>query len=166
ESFVDDHFHFINPKEVNIDSILEIASALIYRYGIKGLVIDPYNELDHNRPAGITETEYVSQFLSKVRRFARKKDIAVWVVAHPTKPIKDHKISAPTAYDISGSANWANKADNALSVFRTSGNEVQIHIKKIRFKEVGKLGVVDLKYDNKNGRYSVFNLKFKSNSAD
>jgi len=166
ESFVDNHFHFINPQEVNIDSILEIASALIYRYGIKGLVIDPYNELDHNRQVGITETEYVSQFLSKVRRFARQKDIAVWVVAHPTKPNKDHKISAPDAYDISGSANWANKADNALSVFRIKGNEVQIHIKKIRFKEVGKIGVVDLKYENKSGRYSVLNLKFKSNSAD
>jgi len=166
ESFVDDHFHFINPKEVNIDTILEIASTLIYRYGIKGLVIDPYNELDHNRPVGITETEYVSQFLSKVRRFARKNDIAIWVVAHPTKPNKDRKIEAPDAYDISGSANWANKADNALSVFRIKGNEVQIHIKKIRFNEVGKIGVVDLKYENKSGRYSVLNLKFKSNSAD
>jgi len=166
ESFVDDHFHFINPEVVNIDSILEIASALIYRYGIKGLVIDPYNELDHNRQVGISETEYVSQFLSKVRRFARKKDIAIWVVAHPTKPNRDHKIEAPTAYDISGSANWANKADNALSVFRGIGNEVQVHIKKIRFKEVGKLGIVDLKYENKSGRYSVLNRKFNSNSAD
>jgi twinkle protein len=166
ESFVDNHFHFINPREVNIDSILEIASALIYRYGIKGLVIDPYNELDHNRQVGITETEYVSQFLSKVRRFARQKDIAIWVVAHPTKPNRDKVIVAPTPYDISGSANWANKADNALSVFRLEGNQVQVHITKIRFKEVGKLGVVDLKYENKSGRYSVLNLKFKSKSSD
>jgi len=166
ESFVDNHFHYIIPKAVNIDSILEIASALIYRYGIKGLVIDPYNELDHNRQVGITETEYVSQFLSKVRHFARKKDIAVWVVAHPTKPNKDHKISAPTAYDISGSANWANKADNALSVFRGIGNEVEIHVKKIRFKEVGKLGQIDLKYDHISGRYSAWKSGFKSKVND
>jgi hypothetical protein len=39
-----------------------------YRYGIRGLVIDPYNELSHQRPKGLSETEYVSQMLSKVRR--------------------------------------------------------------------------------------------------
>jgi twinkle protein len=153
ESFVDNHFHFINPREVNIDSILEIASALIYRHGIKGLVIDPYNELDHNRQSGITETEYVSQFLSKIRRFARQKDIAIWVVAHPIKPNRDNKILAPTAYDISGSANWANKADNALSIFRSEAGTVEIHVRKIRFKEVGRIGVVELEYENISGRY-------------
>lgn len=153
ESFLGDHFHFINPDEVDIDSILGIGKSLIFRYGIKGLVIDPYNELDHKRPLGMSETEYVSEFLSKVRRFARMNEIAVWVVAHPTKPIRDMAIMAPTAYDISGSANWANKADNALSVFRGEGDEVQIHVKKIRFKEVGKLGQVELKYEHKSGRY-------------
>lgn len=157
EEFLQDHFHFINPTTVDIDSILEIGRALIYRYGIKGLIIDPYNELDHKRPPGMTETEYVSLFLSKVRRFARLNDIAVWVVAHPTKPNTDKEIKAPTVYDISGSANWANKADNALSVFRGIDNEVQIHIKKIRFKEVGRIGIVDLEYENQSGRYLEIN---------
>ena len=36
------------------------------RYGIRGLVIDPYNELDHARAAYMTETEYVSKMLSMV----------------------------------------------------------------------------------------------------
>lgn len=40
------------------------------RYNIKGLVIDPYNELDHTREFE-SETEYVSQMLSKVKRFAQ-----------------------------------------------------------------------------------------------
>ncbi|MBT7616790.1 MAG: AAA family ATPase [Calditrichaeota bacterium] len=153
ESFLKQHFHFINPKDVEIDSILEIGKALIYRHGINGLIIDPYNELDHKRQSGMTETEYVSQFLSKIRRFARLNDIAVWVVAHPTKPNRDNIIHAPTVYDISGSANWANKADNALSVFRGEDDEVQIHVKKIRFKEVGHIGRVDLRYERKSGRY-------------
>ena len=154
ELFLDQHFYFINPEKVEIDTILEIGKALIYRHGINGLIIDPYNELDHRRQPGMTETEYVSQFLSKVRRFARLNDIAVWVVAHPTKPNRDLIVRAPTVYDISGSANWANKADNALSVFRGEGNEVQIHVKKIRFKEVGHLGQVDVDYDHVCGRYS------------
>jgi twinkle protein len=153
EAFLEDHYHFINPEDVNIDSILDIGKTLIYRHGIKGLIIDPYNELDHKRPPGMTETEYVSLFLSKVRRFARLNDIAVWVVAHPTKPDKDKIVKAPTVYDISGSANWANKADNALSVFRGMDDLVQIHVNKIRFKEVGRRGQVELRYENKSGRY-------------
>ena len=153
ESFLQQHFYFINPDTIEIDEILEIGKALIFRHGIQGLIIDPYNELDHKHPPGMAETEYVSLFLSKVRRFARLNDIAVWVVAHPTKPIKDKTMKAPNAYDISGSANWANKADNALSVFRGQDNEVQIHVTKIRFKEIGHIGRVDLKYENKSGRY-------------
>ena len=34
---------------------------------IRGLIIDPYNEIEHHRPANVTETEYVSQLLGKVK---------------------------------------------------------------------------------------------------
>lgn len=44
---------------------------------MRGLVIDPYNELDHRRPAHVTETEFVSQMLSKVKRFAQHFDCHV-----------------------------------------------------------------------------------------
>ena len=53
------------------------------RYGIRGLVIDPYNELDHQRPLHMTETEYVSQMLTKIKRFAQHNEVHVWFVAHP-----------------------------------------------------------------------------------
>jgi len=48
------------------------------RYGIRGLVIDPYNELDHQRPTSMSETEYVSQMLTKIKRFAQHHDVHVW----------------------------------------------------------------------------------------
>lgn len=154
ETALNDRFNFINPKSVDIDTILSIAKSLIFRKGINGLIIDPYNELDHKRPAGMSETEYISQFLSKVRRFARLNNLCVWVVAHPVKLQKEDRDKPPTVYDISGSANWANKADNAISVFRhEDDNIVEIHVKKIRFKECGRIGRVDLIYDNPSGRY-------------
>lgn len=53
------------------------------RFGIRGLVIDPYNELDHQRPTYMTETEYVSQMLTKIKRFAQYHEVHVWLVAHP-----------------------------------------------------------------------------------
>lgn len=43
----------------------------IPRFGIHGLVIDPYNEINHSRSREMSETEYVSVLMSKVKRFAQ-----------------------------------------------------------------------------------------------
>ena len=82
-----DHFHLIrfDDEAPTIDAILEKARVAVMRHGIRGLVIDPYNEIEHHRPASVTETEYVSQLLGKVKRFAQSNDVHVWFVAHPAK---------------------------------------------------------------------------------
>lgn len=49
---------------------------------MRGLVIDPYNELDHQRPSNQTETEYVSKMLSEVKRFAQKYAAVVVCTQH------------------------------------------------------------------------------------
>lgn len=54
----------------SIDWVLKLAKAAVLRHGIRGLIIDPYNEVDHQRPKNMTETEYVSGMLSKVCCFA------------------------------------------------------------------------------------------------
>lgn len=157
-----EHFSVILPDEDeswNIDGILSKARVLVYRKGIKGLVIDPWNEIDHSRPPGQTETEYISSVLTKIRQFARSMFVHVWLVAHPAKLYKDKdgKYPVPTPYDISGSAHFRNKADNAITVWRNVGYEdqsvVDIHIQKIRFKEVGKVGLCSLRFDHNTGSY-------------
>ena len=125
----------------------------------RGIVIDPWNELAHTRPIGTSETEYISQTLSEVRRFARTRNCHVWIVAHPRTLYrdKDGKTPIPRAYDVSGSAHWFNKADNILCVWRETGedatDEVQIHVQKVRFKHIGRPGVVYLRYDRVTGKY-------------
>ncbi len=79
-------------------------------------------------------------------------------MAHPTKLKKEpgkKEYPLPTPYDVSGSAASRNKADNCLSIYRhIMKNDVEIHVQKIRFKEVGKIGMVTLEYDMVTGRYS------------
>jgi twinkle protein len=61
-----------------------------------------------------------------------------------------------TLYDISGSAHFFNKCDNGLSLWRdkyAGDNLAQIHVQKIRFRECGKLGMADLRFDWQSGRY-------------
>ena len=65
----------------------------------------------------MSETEYVSQMLTKIKRFAQHHDVHVWFVAHP-RQMRDWKGQPPTMYDISGSAHFINKADNGLVVHR------------------------------------------------
>ncbi|MCH8314245.1 MAG: toprim domain-containing protein, partial [Nitrospinae bacterium] len=160
--WLDEHFSFILPdeKDLTVDGVLRLAKALVFRKGIKGLVIDPWNELDHSRPSNLSETEYISQSLTKVRRFARTHEVHVFLVAHPTKLPKgeDGKYPVPNPYSVSGSANWRNKADNCLTVWRDlsapHSREVQVHVQKIRFKEIGQIGLAKLMYDPTTGRYS------------
>jgi twinkle protein len=159
--FLHKHFVFVSPSddELTIDAVLGKIRQMVLRRGIKGAVIDPWNELDHQRPAGISETEYISSAITKIRRFARECNIHIWLVAHPTKLQKDKatgQYPVPTLYDISGSAHWRNKADNGIVVYREiakGSKEVEVHVQKIRFKEIGKVGIAVLEYNYANGRY-------------
>lgn len=155
-------FQFILPgdSEWTIENILQITLKLVRRHGINGIIIDPWNELEHSRPAAMTETEYVSVSLKRIRQFARLNSCHIFLVAHPAKLYKNRdtgQYPIPTLYDISGSAHFRNKADNGLVVWRDfndpSNPMVQIHIQKIRFREIGKLGMCTLKYIPATGSY-------------
>jgi twinkle protein len=147
----------IDEGALDVDGILDRFKLCVRRDGIKGCVVDPYNEIEHSRPAAMTETEYISSFLTKCRNFARINDVAVFIVAHPTKLHKERGVyPCPTAYDISGSANWRNKADNCLAVWRSNkpgDTEVQVHIQKVRNKNCGKTGFVKFDWTPATGLY-------------
>lgn len=163
--FVNEHFQFIAPDETdfNIEYILALAQELKDGFfPFDGFVLDPYNELEHRRPAAMTETEYISAILSKFRRFARGNNCHNWLVAHPTKlreiqqsaaevEAKTHKVYAmPSLYDIAGSANWRNKADMGVVVYRNMAQKPEtttVSIQKVRFRECGSIGQADFHYD-------------------
>lgn len=139
-----------------VDSILEKARAAVFRYGINGLVIDPWNELDHQMD-NLSEAQYLSRELSKIRQFARRNGVHVWVIAHPRnlQKDKDGTYKPPTMYEISGGAHWRNKADNGLCLFRPDLNVDRsvVIVQKIRFKEVGRTGELTLKFCRDDGNY-------------
>lgn len=155
---LDEYFHFIVPDDeiMTVDTILEKVRVAIFRHGVKGVVIDPWNEVEHNF-GGLREDQYISLNLTKIRQFARKNGVHVWVVAHPKNLRKDDNggYQPPTMYEISGGAHWRNKADNGICVHRPNYNkdEVQIIVQKIRFREVGRIGEASLRYVRSTGKY-------------
>ncbi|KAL8101278.1 twinkle homolog protein, chloroplastic/mitochondrial-like [Apium graveolens] len=142
----------------NIDWVLDLAKAAVLRHGVNGLVIDPYNELDHQRPANTTETEYVSQMLTKVKRFAQHHSCHVWFVAHP-RQLHNWVGAPPNLYDISGSAHFINKCDNGIVIHRNRDpaagplDTVQVCVRKVRNKVAGTIGEAFLSYNRVTGEY-------------
>ncbi|MDR2144924.1 MAG: PriCT-2 domain-containing protein [Tannerella sp.] len=151
-----DNFFFLNYEAVEtLDDILECAEQLIQEEKIKVLVIDPYNRLEHQRASNQTETEYISKLLDRLSNFAKRFDILIHLVAHPRKMSKnDGVFEVPNYYDINGSANFANKADYCLTVHRDKAAAItEIHVEKVKFKNLGCQGVAYLKYDIDTGNY-------------
>lgn len=143
----------------NISWVLDLAKAAVLRHGVRGLVIDPYNELDHQRPSNQTETEYVSQMLTLIKRFAQHHGCHVWFVAHP-RQLHNWIGGPPNLYDISGSAHFINKCDNGIVIHRNRDpdagpmDQVQVCVRKVRNKVAGTVGEAILLYNRVTGEYT------------
>ncbi|KAF2310728.1 hypothetical protein GH714_016681 [Hevea brasiliensis] len=159
--WLNDTFYLIRCEDDKLPSVnwvLDLAKAAVLRHGVRGLVIDPYNELDHQRPISMTETEYVSQMLTLVKRFAQHHACHVWFVAHP-RQLHNWVGAPPNLYDISGSAHFINKCDNGIVIHRNRDPEagpvdqVQVCVRKVRNKVVGTIGDAALSYNRVTGEF-------------
>ena len=153
--FVDRHYSFIDATEDDISLDLIMAATLEKKTDC--LIIDPWNEIESSKPAGISESDFTGTCLRRLRKFARKNQICVFVVAHPTKMyrLKDKdEYPVPTLYDISGSANWYNKSDNGMIVHRDfKKNITTVYVKKVKYRSYGELGHVEFFFDTRTGHY-------------
>jgi len=152
--FLDDHFRFIESTEdiPNIEYILKKAKLAKQRFGIKGLVIDPFNQISPDRDYAKREDEHIRDIIAKCQQFARNHQMVVWMVAHPHKLQRNDSgvIPPPDLYQVSGSAHWANMSDVALVVHRDfEDNSTQIITRKIREQGVyGHIGQVYFNFNN------------------
>lgn len=134
--------------EFTLERFLDLCMVAVKRHKVKMIVLDPWNELEHKRQRDETETDYISRAIRSIKRFAKQQDVAFWIVAHPTKPQHGFK-GIPGLYEISGSANWANKADYGLTYHRPKfdQNMAKIIVNKVRMGLPGRRGEVEVAFD-------------------
>ena len=145
-NYLDQHFKFIeNTEEIpNIEFILGKAKVAKQRFGINGLVIDPFNQISPDRDYSKREDEHIRDIIAKCQQFARNHEVVVWMVAHPHKLHRNDSgvIPPPDLYQVSGSAHWNNMTDVGLVVHRDFENNItRIISRKIREQGVyGHIG--------------------------
>jgi len=153
---VNDNFFFIDMDKYNLDSVLRKGAELVKRKGIKCLVIDPFNKVRMADASGDVNV-YTLEYLSKIEVFAKKYDVLVIVVAHPTKMYKDKdgKLEEPNMYNIKGGGEWYDASYHGLLVHRDyEAKTVKVKVLKIKFQNLGENGAeAHFTWEPKSGCY-------------
>ena len=169
KDFIQDHFFWvkIDLENLTLKGILNAFRDLVFQKGINVCVIDPWNMLDHSAQR---DHSYIGRALSDITQFCQQTNTHLFLVAHPRKIESENgRYKKPTLYDISGSADFFNKAYNGLIVYRCIGERtkfksdvVKIYIEKVKRKENGQLGDFDIAPDfNNGGIYKDIDLETK-----
>ena len=151
---INDNFYFIDMDKYSLEAVLRKGAELVKRKGIKCLVIDPFNKVRSNDASGDVNV-YTLDYLSKIEIFAKKYDVLVIVVAHPTKMYKDAngRIEEPTMYNIKGGGEWYDASYHGILVHRDyEQRTVKAKILKVKFQNLGENGAeAHFKWEPKSG---------------
>ena len=139
---VNENFFFIDMEKYNLEEVLSKGAELVKRKGIKCLVIDPYNKIRSNDSLSDVNV-YTMEYLSKIEVFAKKYDVLVIIVAHPTKMYRNQEgnIEEPTMYNIKGGGEWYDASYHGILVHRNyEENTVKAKVLKVKFQNLGENG--------------------------
>lgn len=166
EEFLQEHVTIVSPgthHAATVTDLLEYAKLAIRRYGVKGIVLDPWSYITKAPGQRQSVTDYVAEKITEIKTFTGTYGCHLWLVAHPTKltvaksgPYAE-RWPPPTAYDVADSAHWNNGPDNILSIWRDylepENTYTEVHIQKIRDEYTGQPGMVRLRYDKSSKTY-------------
>ena len=152
---VNNNFFFIDMERYTLESVLRKGAELVKRKGIKALVIDPFNKVRDVDAASDDVNRYTMDYLTKIEIFAKKYDVLVFIVAHPTKMYKgsDGQIEEPTMYNIKGGGEWYDASYHGLLVHRNYDEKtVKAKVLKVKFQNLGENGAeAHFKWEPKSG---------------
>ena len=156
DAWIDQHFRFIAPKEddnVTLEWLLERAHAAVIREDCDVVLIDPWNEIDHQVPSDMSLTIYVGEAIKAMKRCARKLQVLWIVIAHPSKIKQGDTINL---YSISDSAHWFNKSDLGIVITRPADDgDAELRVAKARYEEIGRRGCVKMRFNPETRRFHV-----------
>jgi len=158
--FIGEHFLFVYPKDKmhTFENVMKEVTNNVRSKGIKGVIIDPFNQLYRSSTTGARDIE-VQQFCRLAKQQATQHQLAFCVVVHP-KTANEKNPSEPNQNDIEGGDSWGKNVDNLMTIHRPNfhndlnSTQTFINLHKVkRQKQVGKRGRMILEYDKNTYRY-------------
>jgi twinkle protein len=176
DRFLNEAFYLIgdDPEEdldedMSLEWICERIEDAVARYGVRHAVLDPWNEIEHAKPANEPMPDYISRGIRLLKRLAKKLQIHITVIVHPTKAVSGETPRIPNLYDCEGSAHWFNKPDLGVVVSRDPeqpmGNETIIRIAKVRFRETGQRGDVRMRFCEESETFEMLDPSYSYQEA-
>ena len=166
---INENFFFIDMERYTLDSILIKGAELVKRKGIKCLVIDPFNKIRDTNASSIDVNAYTLEYLTKIETFARKYDVLVIVIAHPTKMYKnaEGKIEEPNMYNIKGGGEWYDASYHGLLVHRDYENRTtKVKVLKVKFQNLGENGAETFfTWETRSGCYIPYKNHISENTV-
>ena len=151
-NFVNEHFvfqDFTSGRSTKIEEVLDVANVATM-WGSSVLVIDPYNWIEPEKNANMSEG--ISNMLTKVQNWSVASNSHVFFVAHPAK---FHDTEIPEGMQIGGSISWFSKADTGLTIHRDKQSKQPIcKIWKVRWSWLGTPQTVELDHNPDTGAFT------------
>lgn len=159
-NLMQDNIKFIDlDGSFDLDDVLAKAKQMIFKFGIKVIVIDPYNKVRLKESINKNINDYTNDYLLKIDEFARKYDVLPILIAHPRKPtMGESQNYEPGFYDIKGGGEFYDMSPHGILVHRNYELDmVKIKVLKVKFSHLGENNKhCWLKWDSGNGRYVDF----------
>jgi len=157
----DDHFFYYETegKPFGITDLLERGTKLVRKFGMKCLVIDPWNNVDHFTSRGKfdREDEYIQKTMLEINNWRTLNNAMVIIVAHPKSlETKRDREPVPTLSNIAGGAKFRAMCDVGISVWRDISDETKatrIHVQKVKFHHLGTFGVAEMNFDKATSKF-------------
>jgi len=166
---INENFFFIDMERYTLDAILKKGAELVKRKGIKCLIIDPFNKIRDVNAISIDVNAYTLEYLTKIEAFARKYDVLVIVIAHPTKMYKnaEGKIEEPNMYNIKGGGEWYDASYHGLLVHRDYENRTtKVKVLKVKFQNLGENGAETFfTWETRSGCYIPYKNHISENTV-
>lgn len=119
-----DYVYILDDTMITIKDFFEMCEVAVKRFGVKAILVDNLMAFTSDAESG----DYLraqGRFAQSCKAFAKEWDVHIHLVTHNKKTGADR---IPDKYDVEGSLQITNWADNVIQVYRPSENFYMAHM--------------------------------------
>jgi twinkle protein len=136
--------------------VLDRVKEAGQRHGCRWVIIDPWNEIEHDWQKQYTETQYISRMLKLLKQAARRYTLAIILIAHPKTASVEKSIEEADLNDVAGGMAWNAKADHGVVLARHPQDTSIVYVKVSKSRNqaiMGAPGIVQMAYERGTATY-------------